>query len=284
MRSIDQQLHLLSDSEVSDLVAQRQSELGGTDPAIWNEALLHHAWELFHGLNLLEEYLEAAPVLHQIGVRLENLVDQPPFSESILDQFYEWSVLAIRMTTESKEEFVCYPAYQKLTKVVSEGPVHQHYRLLEIRLMLMRHYEYWLEKGGEEERLYEDEVEFLKGAGEGFEKAYEEIVEDAENREDFDACVPLYRLAAQYYFIVDQPNDGIACLKAALEDIDKTTDFIPAYRADLLLEIGKKFLEFNKKNVALRYFEEAIDIFKSGGDAFDVQAAQVEAWINIAGS
>ena len=146
----------------------------------------------------------------------------------------------------------------------------------------MKHFSYWLERGGKREKLAEEDLQMLEDAGAGFEALYEEIVDAAEELADYDAAVRLYNIAAEYYFLVEKPNDAIGCMKAVLEDLPNTSDYVPAARGEQLLELGKVFLQFKKYSVAIKYFTEAVEVFEDAGEEFELHALQAESWMNNA--
>lgn len=278
MRSILHEFENIPEEELSALALEHAARLEGTNPDQWDAAQIQAAFEWMHALTQTGEHKLSSAVFHKLETAVQGWHSKHPGDSEAIGFFYEWGLMAIQLTPESKEQFVCIQLYRDLFEAIMEGPVTQHYRAVELKLQLLQHYNFWLERGGKAENLLEEDALMLDDAQPGFEGLYEDITDAAEEREDFDSACKLYRIAARYYFAMDQPNDGIGCLKAILEDLPNTSDYVPAAKGELLIEIGKVFMGFNKPSAALKYFQEAMEVYQTEGEEYEIQFLQAESW------
>ncbi len=153
---------------------------------------------------------------------------------------------------------------------------------MQSRAQLLRHYNYWLGQGGNEELLADEDKEFVQTSIAEYDDTWDAAYEIAEADEDYVIIVKLFRNASQYYLQTQQPNDAIACLKDALEEIPKTPDYHPSDSAELLMQIGQLFMAFKKWDIAIRYFNQALEIYHEGGEELEMLAFQAEGWIEEA--
>lgn len=199
--------------------------------------------------------------------------------EKGLEYLIDWSLLALRFTPESRDEFVCMPIYRELFAAIDAGPASLKYRKVQAQSQLHRHYLYWLNNGGDTEALAEDELAFLQAAEGEYAANLEATLEAYEEAGDNGIMIKLHRNAAQFALMQQQPNDAIRHLKATRDLLPEMEDYHPADLGDVNLEIGRIFMSYKKYEVSLRYFNEALDIYREGGEELEMFAYQAEGWI-----
>lgn len=265
---------------VNDLAPQARLELhsGLTRQEI--ETL----FEYMQGLLLLNRHEDASKVFDALRRVIDDYRKRFPSDENGLEYFYEWSLLALRLTPESRSRFVSLPLYQELFETFDEGPERLRYRGVQCRAQLVRHVDFWLSKGGSLDSLEEEDRAFIQCARDEYEARSEAAIEEVLEREDYVAAVRLLRNAAQFYLLHSRPNDAIACLKEALEYLPMTPNYHEVDSADLDMQLGQIFMGYGKFEVAKRYFAQARQIYGDGGEEFEVQMLQADGWVEEAQS
>jgi tetratricopeptide (TPR) repeat protein len=280
MRDFEALYHEMSPEEVEEAVV----ELSGkafVDPQTGRSPQeIELLFEYMHGLTTLARHGEAGKVFNALRGIIDDFRQRTSDSTDSLQYFYEWSLLALKLTPESRNAFVSMPLYHELLETFDHGPAELRYRGVQARTQLLRHLEFWLGKDGSLDVLSEEDRDFIRAAREDYEGLHEAALEDCEERGDFLAVVRLYRNAAQYYLLLAKPNDAIVSLKEAIEYLPDTPEYHEADKADLLMQIGQIFVGYKKFQPALKYFEQAREIYESGGEDLEMLAYQAEGWID----
>jgi tetratricopeptide (TPR) repeat protein len=237
-------------------------------------------FEYMQGLIMLNRHGEAGIVFNALRPIIDDFRERRPEDESGLDYFFEWSLLALRLTPESRSTFVSLPLYREILETFDDGPVKLRYRGVQARAQLTRHIDFWIGKGGNPELLSEEDQAFITAAKDEYESRSEAAIEEVLEREDYVAAVRLLRNAAQFYMGMNRPNDVIACFKEALEYAPLTPNYHESDSADIQMQLGQVFMGYGKFDVAKRYFVQARDIYESGGEDLEMLMFQAEGWID----
>lgn len=239
-------------------------------------------FKYMHGLQSQGNIEEAAKIFHSLKPIIDAFRAEAEHEEAGLEYFYEWSTMALVLTPESMKSFVSLPLYQEMLEAFDNGPEKLRYRGVQVRCQLLSHFNFWLNKGGKEEDLEEEDHNFITDSIAEYDDLWELAYEFASANEDHDVLVKIFKNASQYHLIRNEPNDAIGCLKDALEHLPNTQNYQAADSADLLMQIGRLFMAFNKPQIAIRYFNEAIEIYHEGGEDLEMLAFQAEGWIEEA--
>jgi tetratricopeptide (TPR) repeat protein len=282
MRDLDALYHDMAPEEVEEAVAALESEVQVLPTEGRSAQEIERLFEYMQGLNTLNRHAEAS----QVFLALRGIIDdyRARHTDALdgLEYFFEWSMLALKLTTESRSTFVSMPLYYELLETFDDGPVGLRYRGVLARGQLTRHIEFWLSKGGNLASMPEEDQAFVQAARDDYENLHEAAIDDCIERDDNLAVVRLYRNAAQFFLLLQKPNDAIACLKEAVEYLPDTPEYHPTDKADMLLQIGQIFVGYTKYEISLRYFDQAFTIYEAAGDDFEIQMYQVEGWIEEA--
>jgi tetratricopeptide (TPR) repeat protein len=282
MSDIDARFEDLTTEEVEMAVATLAAQVQVAPTAGRTAQEIDQLFELMHGYNAMNRHVEASKVFVGLQDIIADYRTRYADDAAGLDYFFDWSMMALKMTPESRGTFVCMPLYYELLETFDEGPEVLRHRGLQARTQLLRHVEYWLGKGGDLEVLAAEDQEFIRAARDQYAELHDVVIEAAEARADFLTVVNLYRDAAQFYLLLKKPNDAIASLKEAVEYLPDTPNFQEVEKADLFLQIGRIFVGYGKHEIAIRYFNQALDLYKAGGDEYEMHAYQVEGWIEEA--
>ena len=120
---------------------------------------------------------------------------------------------------------------------------------------------------------------FIRLAKDEYVERSEAAIEDVLEREDYVAAVRLLKNAAQFYLMMNRPNDVIAAFKEALEYVPLTPNYHESDLADIYMQLGQVFMGYKKFDVAKRYFTQARDIYEAGGDDLEMLAFQADGWV-----
>jgi tetratricopeptide (TPR) repeat protein len=280
MRDFEALYHDMTPEEVAEAVAELETKVQVGPETGRDAAEIESLFEYMQGLKALDRHAEAGKVFGALRGIIDDYRSRMHDSVESLEFFFAWSLLALNLANESRNSFISMPLYHELLTTFDAGPVELRYRGVQARVQLMRHIEIWLGKEGSMGALSEEDTAFVQAARDDYEALHEAAVEDCEAREDFRAVVRLYRNAAQYYLLLQKPNDAIVSLKEAIEYLPDTPDYHEADKADLFLQIGQIFVGYKKYAVALKYFEQARDIYEAGGEELEMLAYQAEGWMD----
>jgi tetratricopeptide (TPR) repeat protein len=280
MRDIDAQVQALSSDDLTTHLAGLKARFEDHDGLGLDASGIEALFEWMLGSAHVGALQTAVEVFHLLDVAIGDFLARHPGSEEGVDFRFEWSMAAIRFVSETRDEFVCLPIYEDLFAFLAEAPASRQHLAVRARLHLMKRYQFWLEKGGKVARLDPQVLAWIGEMEQGYEEASDDALSAAEERGDIEVVVQLFRDAAQYYFLKQQPNDGIACLKSALEEMPHVDGYIPADSAHVMVEIGQVFLSFKKPAIALKYFNQAKDIYDEGGEEMEMDAFRAEGWID----
>jgi tetratricopeptide (TPR) repeat protein len=234
------------------------------------------------GLVMLTRHEEASTVFTALRPMIDDYRETHPDDPEGLEFFFEWSLLALRLTPESRSAFVSLPLYVELFETFDTGPLQLRYRGVQARAQLVRHYDFWMRKGGNPDQLSEEDRQFIQDAIDGYDALSEAALDEVMEREDHVTAIRLLRNAAQFYLMQKRPNDAIAALKEALEYIPHTPKYHITDTADLQMQMGQIFLAFEKYEVAKRYFMQALETYEASGEDYEMLAAQAEGWVDEA--
>ena len=280
MRDINAQIQALEPEALHERLATLDRSFQGHDGTGLDEVGITELFEWMLGnahAGKREAAIEAYELLDQA---ITDFADRHPEAEATFDFRFEWSILAARFVPEQRDHFSSLPIYRDLFDLLATAPPSRQHLAVRARLFVMRHQQYWLDQGGKTNKLSHEELAWLDELEHGYEEASDNAMTEAELRGDSEVVVQLFRDAAQYYFFTKAPNDGIACLKSALEELPNVPGYIPADSAHLMMEIGQVFLSFKKPAIALKYFTQAKDIYEAGGEDMEMEAFRAEGWID----
>ncbi|MFN8393452.1 MAG: tetratricopeptide repeat protein [Bacteroidia bacterium] len=236
-------------------------------------------FEYMQGLIVLNRHEAAAQVFNALRPIIDDFRAKHPDGEQGLDYFYEWSLLALRLTPESRTDFVSLPLYQELFETFDKGPESLRYRGVQSRAQMLRHVDYWIGKGGNLELLPEEDKAFILEVRDTYEELSDAAIEEVLERDDYKAGVRLLKNAAQYFLLRQKPNDAIACFKETLEYLPMVPGYHESDTAEINMQLGQIFIGYGKLEVAKRYFTEALDIYERGGEELEMLALQAEGWL-----
>lgn len=282
MRDYEALYHELHEDEIEPHVlnlastAKLESRTGRSNQEI--ETL----FEYMHGLVALNRHEAAAEVFTALRPIIDDYRATHAGEEEGLEYFYEWSLVALRLTPELRTDFVSLPLYRELFETFDNGPLPLRYRGIQSRAQFLRHVDYWLGKGGSMEVLAEEDREFIEDVRDSYVELSEAAIDEVLEREDYLAGVRLLRNAAQYYLLRQKPNDAIACFKEALEYLPMTPHYHAADSAEVHMQLGQIFMGYGKYEVAKRYFAEALEAYEKGGEELEMLALQAEGWLEEA--
>jgi tetratricopeptide (TPR) repeat protein len=273
----------LQEEEIAPHVAQLEPQ-AQLEPITGRTAKeIETLFEYLQGLIMLNRHVEASAAFNALRLIIDDFREKHPNDDQGFDYFYEWSLLALRLTPESRSEFVSLPLYRELFATFDNGPVKHRYRGVQARAQLTRHYDFWLgTKNGNPDLLEEDDRAFILAAREEYDALSEAAIEEVLEREDHVAAVRLLRNAAQFYLMQKRPNDAIASLKEALEYLPLTPKYHETDSADLQMQLGQIFMGYGKFEVAKRYFAQALETYTAGGEQFEMLMFQAEGWVEEA--
>ncbi len=280
MRDINAIVQALAPEELQERLADLDRSFQGHDGLGLDEVGITELFEWTLGNAHAGEREASMEGYQLLDHAISDFTARHPEAEATFDFRYEWSMLAGRFIPEQRERFACLPIYRDLFELLESAPPSRQHLAVRARLFVMKHQRYWLDQGGKANKLSAEELEWLDELEHGYEEASDNAMTTAEARGDSEVVVQLFRDAAQYYFFTQAPNDGIACLKSALEELPKVPGYIPADSAHLLMEIGQVFLSFKKPAIALKYFTQAKDIYEEGGEDMEMEAFRAEGWID----
>jgi tetratricopeptide (TPR) repeat protein len=283
MRNFDEVFQEMDPDKIFDRVEELETELQPDEKKEFPEEEIEGLFELLHGLAATGNHERAAMIFHVLrdavlDFRSREGIDQ----EKGLRYLIEWSLLALRFTPEERNSFVCMPIYDDLFAAIETGPESLRFQAVRAQLQLIRHYEFWQGKGGKINKLPEEDREKLENASETFPDAIEAARDDEEEKENWNTLIRLNRYAISFYLGQKQPNEAIRCIKSSLEHLPQSEDYHPADSGDLLLQLGSLFMEYKKWDAAIRYFEQAHQIYEEGGEDLEMFKFQAEGWIEEA--
>jgi tetratricopeptide (TPR) repeat protein len=280
MRDINALIHSMDAETLRARLDALATTFSGHEGSGLGVAEIEDLFEWMLGSAHLGDQDSVLEIYHVLDAAILDYMERHPGSGESYDFLYEWSMVSIRYLQEQRDTFVYLPIYQDLfAALVNAPPTHAHLAVL-TRLHLMRHFQHWQSNGGKTNKLSAEELAWIQDMQAGYEEASDTALEQAEARGDVEVVVRLYRDAAQFYFFTQQPNDGIACLKSAVEEMPKVPGYIPADSAHVLMEIGQVFLAFKKPAIALKYFTQAKDIYDASGESLEMEAHRAEGWID----
>ena len=279
MRDIEQQLQSLDEHEIEAVASRHREAFEGKNLQALDAQGLTDLAEWMLAADRMGQHEQAANVFHMLNEGVNAYRERFPEDAAAMDPLIALYQFELRYMADSREHFDKWEVYQQLLKEVDEGPAAKRYRGLEIRILLMTAYRQWTGKGGRVDKLPKAAEVFMAEVESGYEALSDAEMEAAEERGDAAAVVSLFRNAAQFYFFAKQPNDAIACLKSALEELPKVPNYVEADSADLLMEIGQVFHTFKKFDVAMKYFQQALEIYERGDESLGMMVAKAEAWI-----
>ncbi len=282
MRDFEALYHDMEPEDVEVHIAQLESKVNVEPQEGRSAPEIDLLFEYMQGLKKLDRHEEASAVFGSLRGIIDDFRKREEGSILGHEYFFEWSMLALSLVTESRSSFVTMHLYRELLETFDNGPETLRYRGVQSRGQLLRHVEYWLGKGGDMEVLEDDDREFIQAARDEYEALSEAAIDDCVDREDYVAVVRLYRNAAQYYLLLKKANEAIVALKEAIEYLPDTPDYHEVDKADMLLQIGQIFLGYGKNEIAIRYFSQAIEIYEKEGEEFEMQVYQAEGWIEEA--
>ncbi|MBL0016880.1 MAG: hypothetical protein IPP17_10590 [Bacteroidetes bacterium] len=265
--------------DIEPHVVELESKVGSKPYQADSSAEIEQLFEYLQGLIMLNRHAEASTVFTALRPIIDEFREKHPEEEGALDYFFEWSMLALRLTVESRSSFVSLPLYHELLETFDEGPVKLRYRGVQARSQLVRHLDFWIGKGGNPDNLPEEDMAFIVQAKDEYEARSEAAIEEVLEREDYVAAVRLLRNAAQFYMMMNRPNDVIASYKEALEYVPLTPNYHESDMADIYMQLGQVFLGYKKFEVAKRYFVQARDIYEAGGEDLEMLAFQADGWV-----
>lgn len=282
MRDFEAFYNEMHGEDVAAHVAQLQAEVKVEPNHGRTAAEIELLFEYLHGLVIQNLHGQAGAVFAALRPIIDDYRERLPDDEAGLEYFFDWSMMALRLTPEQRSAFVSLPLYHELFETFDEGPVSLRYRGVQARAQLGRHVDFWISKGGNLDLLDEEDREFILNAQEEYESRSEAAIEEVLEREDYVAAVRLLRNAAQFYLEHKRPNDAIASLKEALEYVPQTPNYHPTDTAELQMQLGQVFMGYGKFEVALRYFRQAKEIYEEGGEDLEILMFQAEGWIEEA--
>jgi tetratricopeptide (TPR) repeat protein len=272
----------MNEEDVAPHVQELESQVK-LEPATGRSAAeIEILFDYLTGLVVLSRHAEASTVFNALRPIVDDFRENHPQDPEGLDFFFEWSLLALRLTPESRSTFVSLPLYQELFETFDNGPVEQRYRGVQARAQLLRHYDFWQRKGGNPEVLSEEDRQYIQEAIEGYDALSDAALDEVLEREDHVTAIRLLRNAAQFYLMQKQPNDAIAALKEALEYLPLTPKYHVTDTADLQMQLGQIFMAYEKFEVAKRYFMQALETYEDSGEDYEMLAAQAEGWVDEA--
>lgn len=240
---------------------------------------IERMFDYLHGLSQTGQHEAAAKGFTALREIIDDFREREGETAVALEFFFEWSMLAVKVSPESRSTFACMPIYLEMLDTFDEGPEETRYRGVLARGQFLRHIEFWLGRHGSLDVLSEDDRRFIAEVRDQYPDLHEAAVDAAIDREAYEAVVRLFRNGAQAFLLLKRPNDAIRCLKEAIEYLPDTPGFHPSSQADLLMQLGQVFIGYNKLEVALKYFEQAREIYEEAGEDHEMQAYQAEGWI-----
>lgn len=279
MRDFEAQYHEMHEDEIEPHVESLATKVQ-LEPYTGRSAKdIEELFEYMQGLIVLNRHEAAGKVFNALRPIIDDFRSKDPDGEPGLDYFYEWSLLALRLTPELRTDFVSLPLYRELFETFDQGPLSLRYRGVQSRAQLLRHVDYWIGKGGNLDVLAEEDKAFIEEVRDTYEELSEAAIEEVLERDDYKAGVRLLRNAAQMYLMRQKPNDAIASFKEALEYLPMVPGYHESDSAEILMQLGQIFIGYGKLEVAKRYFTEALDIYERGGEEFEMLALQAEGWL-----
>lgn len=269
----------MQSEDIEKHVQELETQVGAAPYAAETPQGIETLFEYVQGLIMLNRHAEASAVFNSLGPIVDAYRENHPDQDDGLDYFFEWSMLALRLTQESRTAFVTMPLYHELFDTFDNGPVTLRYRGVQARGQLIRHLEFWLGKGGNFENLPEEDRAFIQTARDEYDARSEAAIEEVLEREDYVAAVRLLRNAAHFYLMMNRPNDVIASYKEALEYVPLTPNYHESDSADIYMRLGQVFMGYKKFEVAKRYFIQARDIYEAGGEELEMLAFQADGWV-----
>jgi tetratricopeptide (TPR) repeat protein len=265
--------------DIEPHVEELEAKIGPKPFSANSPGEIERLFEYMQGLIMLNRHAEASAVFTALRPIIDTYRENHPDSEAALDYFFEWSMLALRLTVESRSTFVSLPLYHELLETFDNGPVALRYRAVQARAQLVRHLDFWIGKGGNPDNLEAEDMAFIRLAKDEYVERSEAAIEEVLEREDYVAAVRLLKNAAQFYLMMNRPNDVIAAFKEALEYVPLTPNYHESDLADIYMQLGQVFMGYKKFDVAKRYFTQARDIYEAGGDDLEMLAFQADGWV-----
>lgn len=279
MSTLEETLDYLQPEEVDARVAELKASFDFEQGNYANLTDLRRLFSYIRHLIYIREFEDAADVLHKTRDYLTQALEEHPDHPVLLNLWIDWNELAMRFVLPEPDQFAEYPFYADIRETCEGRDRSFQLRDLQNQLTLLNHYNNWIQAGGNTEILDETvraEMTLLS------ESALDNILlvlDEWKADNDIPALVSMKRSLLRHYTLNNQPKEAVLLLKELLEELPEHPDFQVSDLADLNIEIGSIFLNYNKFKQALPYLEEARDLYEEAGEAFEVHASQADALV-----
>jgi hypothetical protein len=280
MATIESQMESKSPEELTQIAEEGFGKYEFEENKIYSVEEIEEMFRYMYAVTTAEDHEEGSRMLEGLKPALDRLTSEPPISPRVLDLLIEWSLIAIRLTPEDRTDFVCMPIYLDLLESIEKAPEDQHYKQVRVYLQMTYHYNFWLQKGGDQNLLSEEDYEILSTADETFRRLLAEYLESTKAAGNIVGQIALHRMGSRFHINGNKPNEGIEQLKAIAPLLPLAPDYHAADSGDLWLEIGKVFLNFKKYQTAKKYFVMAKEVYDSLGAEWEMISIQADAYID----
>lgn len=239
----------------------------------------HRIFDYIKHLIYVREFEDAAQILHQSRSHLEAALGANPNDLAYVNLWIDWNELAMRFVLPEPDNFAEYPFFKEIEDICNQHDESLRLRLLHNKLAVLTHLENWKTMGFEIDVLPPDQQQ---GVIELSTNAISEILEQLgiwKEASAYAELISLKRSLLRYYSFTNQPKQAIELLKELLKELPHHPEFTPTDLADVNLEIGSIYFNYNKYKIALPYLETARDLYEEAGVEFEVHASQAEALV-----
>jgi tetratricopeptide (TPR) repeat protein len=279
MTPTEELLDLVDPDEIDERIAAYRQSIDLKNQVYSTTDDFNRIFDYIRHLIYVREFEDAARVLHEARSHLEKAVEHNSNDLKFLNLWIDWNELAMRFVLPEPDQFAEYPFFKEIESVCLQHGDQLRLRLLHNKLALLIHLENWKSMGFEINML---PTEQLNGVTELIEKAISEINEHLKSwklQSAYVELISLKRALLRYYSFTNQPKLAIEILKEMLEELPHHPQFNPTDLADINLEIGSIYFNYNKFKVAIPYLEAARDIYEAAGEEFEVHASQSDALV-----
>lgn len=279
MTTTEEILDFLEPEEIDDRILEFRQTIDFEKNEYRSLEELGRLFDFMRHLIYVREFEDAADALHKTRRHLEAALEDKPGDPDLLNLWIDWNELAMRFVLPEPDTFAEFPFYREIKETCAGRGPGFDLRLMQNQLGLLTHFQNWTSMGGETGKLEESVREEMVAMQESAIDEINQQLADWKSDGAYEELVSLKRSLLRYYSFSSQPKQAIAILKELLDDLPHHPEFTPTDLADINLEIGSIFLNYNKFKTAQPYLEEARDIYEEAGEAFEIHASQADALV-----